>query len=82
MYDNKDDPKATTIVSECDICGRTKETVFRAAPLSECRHQWVHIRRVNVMKDETSKIPLYAVYEQKCEKCGDMRRLDMSKEKP
>jgi len=34
------------------------------------------------MKDETSKIPLYAVYEQKCEKCGDMRRLDMSKEKP
>jgi len=80
MYDNKTDPKVVTLVSECEICGATKEAVFRAAN-DECKHQWATLRRVNVMATEDAKIPSYSCYEQQCGKCGELRRVNLSKGK-
>jgi hypothetical protein len=77
MYDNKDDPKVTTVVNSCDICGRISQTVTKAAGV--CFHHWVTLRRVNVMANETDKIPIFHAIEQQCNKCGDVRKVNLKK---
>jgi len=80
MYDNPQDPKVTTVVSSCDICGRTTEAVFMAKGV--CQHHWETFQRVSVMPKDTKsingdEIPLFYSFNQKCTKCGDLRKVDM-----
>jgi hypothetical protein len=75
MYDDKDDPKVTTIISECEICGHAKRAVFKAEGV--CFHYWKTLRRVGVWKDKTDTLPFAFSYEQQCEKCGDLREVKL-----
>jgi hypothetical protein len=70
MYDNKDNPQVTTVVSQCEICGRTKRDVFEAA--GHCFHKWVTLRRVSIWGKDP-KYPTGFSHEQQCEKCGAIR---------
>lgn len=77
MYDNKDDPKITTLVSDCEICGITKRDVYGAEGV--CVHKWLIQQKINIMGKQSSPsgIPLYHAYILRCERCGELKREDM-----
>ena len=79
MFDDPSNPKVTTVVSECEICGRLKQTVFRAEGV--CQHQWVTDNKSAVWEKPTDKFPAYHRIEQHCSRCGEVRAVDMRPEK-
>jgi hypothetical protein len=80
MFDDPANPKVTTVIAECEVCGRTERKVFKAE--GACVHKWITDRRSAVYESHEGedKRPIYHRLDQHCEYCGDVRAIDLKPE--
>lgn len=81
MFDKPEDPKVTTIVLQCDLCGRISKQVVRAEGVAPpCAHKWATYQRNSVFENDNAKRPTHHRINQRCEKCGEERCVDLRPE--
>lgn len=79
MFDDPNNPKVTTVVCQCEICGRVAKTAIKAEGV--CLHKWKTERRIPVFSSDDDKRPVYHRIEQNCVRCGEERAVDLRTEK-
>lgn len=79
MFDDPTNPKVTTVVSECELCGRVQHTVIKAAGV--CTHKWTTYTRIAVFDKPDAQRPGHYRAHQTCDRCGEERAVDLMPEK-
>ena len=78
MYDDPDRPRRTTLVNQCELCGEVQRIVVAAeGPCGGHDHKWTTINKARLYSSADAVRPIGEVYTQKCDRCGDLRRVDL-----